>query len=496
MSNRVWVGVSIAALVSVLAVNAASRSVVAAQAQAKEAVAFTTDVAPIVFNKCATCHRPGEAAPFSLMTYDDVKRRATLIAKAVTTRAMPPWKAVASDFAYKGDRRLSDSEIDTIKRWVEAKMPQGDPAKLPEMPPFTPGWQLGPPDLVVRMSEPFDVPADGPDVYRNFVVPLNLTEDKWVRAVDFRPSARSVVHHSLFFLDGTGTARAADARDPKPGFPGEMGGFSGARGQLVRMLSGGNLAGRTSANSTMTDESRAVGTLGGWALGANAKALPDGLAFFVPKEADLVLSTHFHPSGKAEKEASTVGLYFASSEPTQAFAGLALPPLFGVFEGIEIPPGEKEYTIKDSFVLPVDVKAFNVGAHAHYLAKRMKLTATFPDGVTKTLLQIDDWDFAWQDQYPFENFVALPKGTRLDGWITYDNSAENPRNPSNPPKRVTWGEQSTDEMGSVGLLVVAAREDEMPTLQQVYAQHVRQAAMTRPGLRRLMMAMPGRQAPR
>ena len=217
----------------------------------------------------------------------------------------------------------------------------------------------------------------------------------------------------------------------------------------------------------MTDESRAVGTLGGWALGANAKALPDGLAFFVPKEADLVLSTHFHPSGKVEHEASTIGLYFAAAAPTQAFAGLALPPLFGVFEGIDIPPGEKEYTIRDSFVLPVDVKAFNVGAHAHYLARRMKLSATFPDGTTKTLLQIDDWDFAWQDQYPFEQFVALPKGTRLDGWITYDNSPGNPRNPSNPPKRVTWGEQSTDEMGSVGLLVVAAREDDMPTLQQV-----------------------------
>jgi len=224
--------------------------------------------------------------------------------------------------------------------------------------------------------------------------------------------------------------------------------------------------------------------------------LPDGLAFFVPKEADLVLSTHFHPSGKVEQEASTVGLYFASAPPTQAFAGLALPPLFGVFEGIDIPPGEKEYTIRDSFVLPVDVKAFNVGAHAHYLAKRMKLTATLPDGATKTLLQIDDWDFAWQDQYPFENFVLLPKGTRLDGWITYDNSADNPRNPSHPPKRVAWGEQSTDEMGSVGLLVVAAHEDDLPTLQEVYANHVRQAALTRPGLRRLMQQMQPRQTPR
>jgi len=495
MTNREWVAAA-ATLVAVVSAAAGGRSVIQVQAAANPSVTFTEDVAPIVFNKCTTCHRPGEAAPFSLMTYDDVKRRGTLIAKAVTSRAMPPWKAVASDFAYKGDRRLSESEIDTINRWVEAKMPEGDPARLPGMPPFTPGWQLGPPDLVVTMSEPFEVPAYGPDVYRNFVVPLNLKEDKWVRAVDFRPSARTVVHHSLFFLDGTGTARQADARDSKPGFPGEMGGFSGARGQLVRMLSGGNLAGRTSAATAMTDESRAVGTLGGWALGANAKALPDGLAFFVPKEADLVLSTHFHPSGKVEKETSTVGLYFASAPPTQAFAGLALPALFGVFEGIDIPPGEKEYTIRDSFVLPVDVKAFNVGAHAHYLAKRMKLTATLPDGSTKTLLQIDDWDFAWQDQYPFENFVPLPKGTRLDGWITYDNSAENPRNPSNPPKRVTWGEQSTDEMGSVGLLVVAEREDEMPTLQQIYAQHVREVAMSRPGLRRLMMMMQGQQRPR
>src|SRR5262245_11593172 len=385
MSNRVWVATVVVGLVGVLSVAGSGRSMVAAQAPVNESVTFTGDVAPIVFNKCSACHRPGEAAPFSLMTYDDVKRRGALIAKAVTSRAMPPWKAVASDYAYKGDRRLSDSEIDTIKRWVDAKMPEGDPAQLPATPAFTPGWQLGPPDLVVSMIEAFDVPAYGPDVYRNFGVPLNLTEDKWVRAVDFRPSARSVVHHSLFFLDGTGTARAADARDPKPGFPGEMGGFSGARGQLVRMLSGGNLAGRTSANDTMTDESRAVGTLGGWALGANARALPDGLAFFVPKEADLVLSTHFHPSGRVEQEASTVGLYFASTAPTQAFAGLALPPLFGVFDGIDIPAGEKEYTIRDSFTLPVDVKAFNVGAHAHYIAKRMQLTATFPDGATKKI---------------------------------------------------------------------------------------------------------------
>jgi len=416
-------------------------------ARPKGSVTFSKDIAPIVFNNCTSCHRPGQAAPFAFLNYEDVKKRGALIAGVTKSRYMPPWHAAHGFGEFMEERRLSDEQIGLIGQWVKEGMPEGDPSKLPALPKFADGWLMGKPDLIVTMPKGYDLPASGPDIYRNFVVPLNLTEDKWVRAVDFRPSARSVVHHSLFFLDGTGTARKADGRDSKPGFPGEMGGFSGARGQLIRMLSGGNLAGRN-ANS-MTDEWRAVGTLGGWALGANAKALPDGLAFFVPKEADLVLSTHFHPSGKIEHEASTIGLYFASGPPTQAFAGLALPPLFGVFEGIDIPAGEKEYTIRDSFTLPVDAKAFNVGAHAHYLAKRMKLTATFPDGATKTLLQIDDWDFAWQDQYPFEQYVALPKGTRLDGSITYDNSAENPRNPSNPPKRVTWGEQSTDEMGSV-----------------------------------------------
>src|SRR5205814_1925594 len=195
MSNRQWIVAGVSAFACALVMGMGGRMPV----HAKEAVTFTEDVAPIVFNKCATCHRPGEAAPFSLTTYDDVKRRGTLIAKAVTSRAMPPWKAVASDYPYHGDRRLSDRDIETVRRWVEAGMPEGDPAQLPAMPAFTPGWQLGPPDLVVSMNEPFEVPAYGPDVYRNFVVPLNLKEDKWVRAVDFRPSAKSVVHHSLFF---------------------------------------------------------------------------------------------------------------------------------------------------------------------------------------------------------------------------------------------------------------------------------------------------------
>jgi hypothetical protein len=226
----------------------------------------------------------------------------------------------------------------------------------------------------------------------------------------------------------------------------------------------------------------AGGSLGGWAVGAQARVLPEGLAYYVPKGADLVLSTHFHPSGKVEKEASTIGLYFSDKPPTKAFTGVQLPPLFSVFEGIDIPAGAKEYTIEDSFVLPVDVKSFGVGAHAHYLAKQMHLTATLPNGQTKKLLWINDWDFAWQDQYQFKDAVSLPKGTRLHVRITYDNTAENPRNPSSPPKRVHWGEGSFDEMGSMSLLVVAANEGEMPLLQNAIRQHVREAFTSRRGI--------------
>ncbi len=210
-------------------------------------------------------------------------------------------------------------------------------------------------------------------------------------------------------------------------------------------------------------------------------ALPDDLAYYVPKGADLILSTHFHPTGKPEEEASSVGLYFAKKPPTKQFTGVQMPPLFGFFSGIDIPAGTKNYTIVDSFTLPVDVKAFGVTAHAHYLGREMTLTATLPDGRKKTLLEIADWDFNWQDQYVYKQDEPLPKGTVLHTRIVYDNTAENPRNPSSPPKHVKWGEQTTDEMGSVTLRMVAANESDLPTLQQAYRTHVREAVMNRPG---------------
>jgi hypothetical protein len=451
-------------------------------------VTFSEHVAPILFDNCTSCHRPGEAAPFSLMSYRDARPLARAIAAVTSSRVMPPWKVSGGDYEFEGARRLSDEQIATIQRWVADGMLEGDPAELPELPTFTEGWQLGQPDLVVGMSEPFDVPASGPDVYRNFVLSLGLDRDTWVRAIDFRPSARAVVHHSLFFLDDTGAARERDDADAEPGFPGGMGAARvGGRG-------GAGLAGLVGAPGARRTGDRAAGAgggggLGGWAVGARALELPEGLAFFVPKGSDLILSTHFHPSGRVEREQSTVGLYFADRPPTQAFTAIQLPPIFGVLEGIDIPAGEASYTVKDSFVLPVAVRAFAVGAHAHYLGKTMRLTAMLPDGTVRTLFRIDDWDFAWQERYSFADFVVLPAGTRLDAEVSWDNSVANRRNPSRPPVRVMWGEESTDEMGSVSLQVVAAVDGELPRLQQALAAHTRQAALTRPGLRQLLQRL-------
>ena len=308
------------------------------------------------------------------MSYRDVRPLARAIASATASRAMPPWKAGPSDFPFANARQLTADQIGTIQKWVADGALEGDPARTPPLPRFTEGWQLGPPDLIVTMDEAFEVPARGPDVFRNFVVPLKLDRDRWVRAIDFRPSARGVVHHSLFFLDATGASRERDAADPLPGFPGGMGG-----GRVVPRVRAAAwraaVGGRRRRGRRPAARVGGQGSEAGRSVGVHSSC-HRAWRSSSPKGSDLILSTHFHPSGTAEREKSTVGLYFASAPPTQAFTSIQLPPVFGVFEGLDIPPDEGHYTIKDSFVIPVDVKAFSVGAHAHYLGKQMQLTAT------------------------------------------------------------------------------------------------------------------------
>ncbi len=387
------------------------------------AVTYHRDIAPIVYANCTGCHRPGESGPFPLTNFEEVSRRAKTIRLVVNDRYMPPWHASPEGAEFLEVRRLEDTEIAAIDRWVAAGKPEGDPSDAPPFPSFTEGWQLGEPDLVLTMEDAYPVPAEGRDIYRNFVLPLNLPEDKWIKAIELRPSARSVVHHSLYFLDDSGSARKLDGKDGKPGFA----------GMSFRMS----------------------GNLGGYVPGVSPRKLPGDLAMALPRGSDLVLSTHFHPSGKAEEERTTVGLYFADAPPTKKLESVQVPPAFGRGAGIDIPAGKKDYLDEDTFTLPVDVAAHFVSGHAHYLCETMRMTATLPDGAVQLLLEIPDWDLDWQDTYYFAEPVILPAGTVLKTTITYDNSSDNPDNPHNPPVRVKWGRESTDEMGSITLSGVA-----------------------------------------
>jgi hypothetical protein len=434
-------------------------------APAQGSVNFSEHVAPIVFNRCATCHRPGEAAPFSLLSYEDVRKRGKLIAAVTLSRYMPPWLGHSEMGTFRDDRRLTDAQIRTIQNWVQAGMPEGDPAKTPKVPTFTPGWQLGQPDLIVQMEAPFEIPADGPDVFRNFAIPMNIREDQWVRAVEFRSSAKAS-HHALFFLDQTGQAVKADQADPRPGFTGMnfLGAGAAARGAA------GQRQGRLAQGLFAAGSS-----LGGWAVGGSPSGLPEGLARPLPKGSDLVLQMHFHPTGKFEREQATVGIYFADKPPARRLTALQMPPVFGALAGIDIPAGEKRFTINDSFTLPIDVEVVSAGGHAHYLAKVMRMTATLPGGQKQELFAIPDWKFNWQERYYFRTPVRLPKGTRLEVEISYDNSTGNPTNPSNPPKRVTFGEQSTDEMGAITIEMIPVNEADVPAYTTAVQEHIQNA---------------------
>jgi hypothetical protein len=400
-------------------------------------VTFAEHIAPIVYDKCATCHRPGEVGPFSLLSYEDVRKRAKMIRQVTDNRSMPPWHPAPGHGEFRNEMRLSDTQLALIKRWVETGMPEGDPKKTPPAPQFADGWQLGKPDLVVTMDKPFHVPATGKDIYAKFNLPVNLPEDKWVTAIDLKPSARSVVHHVLLF---SGTDKGG--KGGKGGGLGALGGFGGAN------------------------------SLGGWVPGTLAQHLPSDLALPLPKGSNIVLQTHFHPSGKAEEEKTTVALYFAKKKPERTLLTFQAPPLFGVLAGINIPAGAKDYTIKGQFKAPVDMELISIMGHAHYVCESMKATATLPDGKTKSLLYIPKWDFNWQSTYMYKEPVMLPRGTVIDVVITYNNTAENPANPHNPPKKINWGTASTDEMGSVVVNCIAARESDTAALRQSIRQQI------------------------
>jgi hypothetical protein len=448
---RRYLFLCLCALVAISSAVALAQTSRRSSAPASAALTFAEAIAPIVYANCVTCHRPGQAAPFSLISYEDVAKRGALIARVTQSRYMPPWHGDTDFGGFVGERRLTTEQIATLAAWVKQGMPRGDERRMPKLPEFAAeGWQLGQPDLVLEMPVGFDVRATGPDVFRNFVIPTRLAEDTWIRGVEYRPGSRKVVHHAIFAAVKGGSLAALDGADGRPGFGG-MG--------TVGIIGGGN-------------DSQG---LGGWAVGATPQMMPEGTATRVPKGSDFLLQVHFHPSGKPETEKSQIGLYFAEGPPAKSLMSIGVPALFGVGAGIDIPAGTKDYTIKESFTLPGDVKVYSAGAHAHYIAKQMIAMATLPDGTSRSLLRINDWDFNWQDGYVYKQPFILPKGTRIDATITYDNSAENPRNPVNPPRRAVFGEQSFDEMGAVLLDFEVMNKADMPAFDSAIGQRVKEA---------------------
>ena len=380
---------------------------------------FNKEVVRILQDRCQPCHHPGDIAPFSLMTYADAAAHAADIKFMTQTRQMPPWKPATACSELADPRVLSRDEMDVIAKWVDNHTPEGNAADLPQPRVFNGAWTLGEPDLVLGSATPYQPPATG-DMYRCFTMPTNLTSDQYVSAIDVRPGDRKTVHHVIAFIDTTGESASFDGKDGQAGYP-----CFGGPGFTITSL--------------------ASAALGGWAPGARPVMLPDGVAFSLPKNSRIVLQVHYHPhDGAPLPDQTEIGIYYAKT-PTKKRM-LILPLINQTFT---IPPNDPDYRVTQEFdnVL-ANVHLWLVAPHMHLLGRRMHVTAQFPrtESAQSCLIRIEDWDFNWQGMYRYKEPVAIPIGTRLSLEAFYDNSSDNPRNPNFPPKPVSWGEATTDEM--------------------------------------------------
>lgn len=400
-----------------------------------DAVTYHRDVAPILQKHCQSCHRPGDVGPFALMTYKQAVTWAADIVHYTQSKDMPPWKPTAG-VEFTNARALTLRELDTLAAWEKNGCPEGDPKDAPTPAKFTTGWRLGEPDLVLTVPEEFHVGAAGKDVFRCFVLPTGLTEDKYVVAYEVKPGNPSVVHHTLNYFDTTGKARKlqdaerdrkkdADEQDKGPG-------YSVAMGIGFLPLGEGPRPGIPP-----------VGTLGGWAPGQLAPEFPQGSGILLPKEGEIILQVHYHRTGKPEKDRTRIGLYFAKKPVEKPWNTLVVA---GMLPGVTIPANKADHVQKGSGWLGADATIYSLMPHMHLLGKSVKISMTPPGGATKLLLEIKDWDYNWQESYWLVKPIEAKAGTRFDIEAVFDNSAKNPNNPSNPPKNVTFGEETTDEM--------------------------------------------------
>ena len=403
---------------------------------------YAKDIAPILRANCVSCHRPGESGPFSLLTYEDAKKRARLIAEVTARRFMPPWLPQPGYGDFEDARRLSDAEIRTIAAWAGAGAPEGEASEAAALPRLPDEWQLGRPDLILQSEQPFALRADGPDVFWNFVFPTSLASPRFVRAVEIRAGGKRLVHHANLIVDRVHSARKME---PKPGA-----GFGGMD---------------FSIQYNVFDP---PGHFLFWKPGSAPYVEPDGFAWPLQPGDDLVLNAHLQPSGKPETIEPSIGLYFTDKPPTQ------FPVLVQLEHdaAIDIPPAARDYLVSDDLKLPIDVDVLAIYPHAHYLGKLLEAFATLPGGRRTWLIRIPDWDQNWQAVYRYKKPVFLPAGTVVSMRYRYDNSAANPRNPNHPPKRVKAGNNSTDEMGHLWLQVMAHdRADRRRQIEEAVMTH-------------------------
>jgi len=365
---------------------------------AKTTVTYAKDVAPILQARCQGCHRPNQAAPFSLLTYDDAAKHGRMLKEVTAQRRMPPWHADPRYGHFSNDRRLTTREIDTLAAWVDGGMARGDDENLPKPITWPEGWALGKPDMIFEMPEAFDVPTTGVVPYKHWTIETNFTEDRWVRIAECRPGAPGVVHHIVAYI-----------------------------------IKGGN-----NRNPVGADGSLSV--LVGWAPGDLGLKCPSDTALRVPKGAKLRLEMHYTPNGTAVKDRSAIGITFADKPPKYELLMSEFANM-----GIAVPPNDPHYRAEATLRLPADARIISCVPHMHWRGKDYFYEVIYPDGKRQTVLSVPRWDFGWQNVYRFQEPIKLPKGAKLHAVAHWDNSTNNPLNPA-PDKTIHFGLQSWEEM--------------------------------------------------
>ena len=388
-----------------------------AVAQKRPSATFTRDVAAILQERCQTCHRPGEAAPFSLLTYQDARPWAKAIKSAVLTRKMPPWFADPHIGKFSNDVSLRQNEIDTIVRWVDAGAPEGNPEDMPPPRRFADGWAIPTPDAVIELPTPFEIPAKGTIEYQHILIPAPFQTDRWVQFAEARPTDRSHVHHIIAFIREPGSKWLKDA---KPGIP---------------------FVPNKEAEDKDADTSELPSDfLVGYAPGQPPEQYTPGQAKLIRAGSDIILQVHYTTDGKPGKDQSRIGLVFAKEPPARRV--FTLSATNGKFR---IPAGAPNHQVDARFELGSTVTLYGLHPHMHGRGKDFEYRVKLPTGDTRTLLRVPNYRATWQLWYDLAEPVVLPKGTVIECTAHFDNSANNPLNPD-PTKAVSWGDQSWEEM--------------------------------------------------